>query len=131
MFSLFLIGIINSSFAQTSPPASPISRPTMAPTSDTIQAVHQLFSKHRTGGWIWTGVGAAFATRILIAGASESNASGTAVGTAVFGGIPAAIGVGKLTRFSEAKEAMVADYYQKTKRLPPYVQRRLKKKYFN
>jgi hypothetical protein len=103
----------------------------MAPTYDTIQAVHQLFSKHRTGGWIWTGVGAAFATRILIAGASESNASGTAVGTTVFGGIPAAIGVGKLTRFSEAKEAMVADYYQKTKRLPPYVQRRLKKKYFN
>jgi hypothetical protein len=103
----------------------------MAPASDTIQAVHQLFSKRRTGGWVWTGIGAAFATRILIAGASESNASGTLVGTAVLGGGPAAIGVGKLTRFSESKEAQVADYYQKTKRLPPYVQRRLKKKYFN
>jgi uncharacterized membrane protein YesL len=53
------------------------------------------------------------------------------VGTAVFGIMPATIGVGKLTRFSEAKEDMTVTFNQKTKCLPLYVQRRLKKKYFN
>lgn len=131
LFSLVSLSTLTTSLAQTPAPANQISRPTIAPISDTARAVHLLFNKRRTGGWIWTGIGAAFATRILIAGATEGNAGGTVVGTAVFGGVPAAIGVGKLTRFSESREAEVANYYQKTKHLPPYVQRRLKKKYFN
>jgi hypothetical protein len=131
LFVLLLFSTISQGYAQTTAPTSPVSRPVVAPASDTVRAVHYLFSQRRTGGWLWTGVGAAFAVRILIAGASDGNAGGTLVGTAVFGGIPAAIGIGKLTRFSEATEAQVADYYQKTKRLPPYVQRRLKRKYFN
>jgi hypothetical protein len=113
--------------AQATAPTAPTSKPT---SSDTIQAVHQVFSKHRTGGWIWTGIGAAFAARILVAGASDDNASGTLVGTAVFGGVPAGVGIGKLTRFSEAKEELAVADYQKNKRLPNYVQRRLKRKYF-
>ncbi|MGI4735366.1 MAG: hypothetical protein ACRYG7_09325 [Janthinobacterium lividum] len=131
LFALLLFSTITPSFAQTTAPASPVSRPVIAPVSDTVRAVHLLFSKRRTGGWIWTGIGAAFAARIIIAGAIDGNVGGALVGTAVLGGGPAAIGIGKLSRFSDTKEAQVTDDYQKTKRLPPYVQRRLKRKYFN
>jgi len=128
--ALLLGSTATGAFAQATPVA-PASKPAvLLSSSDTTQAIHRLFSKHRTGGWIWTGVGAAFAVRILTAGASAGNAGGTLVGTAVFGAMPAAIGVGKLTRFSEAKEDMTVAFYQKTKRLPPCVQRRLKKKNF-
>ncbi len=97
-----------------------------------MQAIHQLFSKHRTGGWLWTGVGAAFATRILVSSASEgfSNAGGTFVGTALLGGIPAGIGIGKLSRFSEGTEEQVVAMYQKSKLLPSNIKRRLKMKHF-
>jgi hypothetical protein len=44
-----------------------------------VQAVHRLFSKHRTGGIVWTIIGAAFAGRIAGASASGSgNGGGTA-----------------------------------------------------
>jgi hypothetical protein len=131
LFALLLFSTTFPSFAQTTTPASPVSRPVIAPVSDTVRAVHYLFSKRRTGGWVWTGIGAAFAARIITAGAIDGNLGGALVGTAVLGGGPAAIGISKLSRFSESKEAEVTAYYQKTKRLPPYVQRRLKKKYFN
>lgn len=129
--ALLLASTATGAFAQSTP-VVPVGKPVVVfSSSDTTQAIHQLFSKHRTGGWIWTAVGAAFTLRILTAGASAGNASGTVVGTGVFGVMPAAIGIGKLTRFSEAKEDMTVAFYQKTKLLPPYVQRRLKKKYFN
>jgi len=132
LFSLLLAGTATQSFAQATPPSSPVSRPaTFTPPSDTVLAVHQLFSKRRTGGWIWTGVGAAFAARILTAGAIDGNLGGALVGTAVLGGGPAAIGIGKLKRFSEGQEELVVANYQRSKILPPYVQHRLKKKYFN
>lgn len=132
LFSLLLFGSIAQVFAQTAAPISPVNPPaTSAAASDTIQAVHQIFSKHRTGGWVWTGIGAAFAARILTAGAIDGNVGGALVGTAVLGGGPAAIGIGKLSRFSEAKEELAIAEYQKTKHLPPYVQSRLKRKYFN
>lgn len=97
-----------------------------------MQAIHRLFSKHRTGGWLWTGVGAAFATRILVSSATEGfeNAGGTVIGTAVLGGIPAGIGIGKLSRFSEATEDQVVAMYQRNKLMPNNIKRRLKKKYF-
>jgi len=132
LFSLLLASTATQSFAQATPPASPASRPaSFTPASDTVLAVHKLFSKRRTGGWIWTGVGAAFAAQILTAGAIDGNVGGALVGTAVLGGGPAAIGIGKLKRFSEEQEEVVVDTYQRSKLLPPYVQHRLKKKYFN
>jgi len=98
-----------------------------------VQAIHRLYSKRRTGGWIWTGVGAAFTGRILGSSAAEgfSNAGGTVVGTLVLGGVPAAVGIGKLSRFSQNTEDQVVAMYQKTKMLPSTVQRRLKRKYFS
>ncbi len=122
--------------AQTVASASPIvprPNPLAATSSDTVQAIHRLYSKHRTGGWIWTGVGAAFAGRILGSSAAEgfSNAGGTVVGTLVLGGVPAAIGIGKLSRFSQSTEDQTVAMYQKTKLLPSTVKRRLKRKYFS
>jgi hypothetical protein len=121
--------------AQTTPSASATiarTNPTLVTSADTVQAIHRLFSKHRTGGWLWTGIGAAFATRILVTSATEgfANAGGTVVVTAVLGGIPAGIGIGKLSRFNEDTESQVVAMYQKSKLLPNNIKRRLKRKYF-
>lgn len=104
---------------------------------DTVQAMQHLFQKHRTGGWIWTAVGGAFALRVasVAAGSSAtdgfaSTAGGTVVGVGLFGGVPAGIGIGKLARFSKAKEEQTIQLYQKSGILPPYVTKRLKPKYF-
>lgn len=129
----FLSGTISMATAQTGPATSQ-ARPALAAATpaDTVQAIHRLFSKRRTGGWLWTGIGAAFAARILVSSAGEgfSNAGGTVVGTAVLGGVPAGIGLGKLSRFSEDTEAQVVAMYQKNKLLPTNIKRRLKRKHF-
>ena len=106
--------------------------------TDTVRAIHNMFSKHRTGGIIWTAIGSAFAVRIVSVAANSgatdgfsSTAAGTAVGVALFGGLPAGIGIGKLTRFGSTREKRIAGEYEAGKTLPTYVQHRLKKsKYF-
>ena len=106
--------------------------------TDTVRAVHSIFSKHRTGGWIWTAIGSAFAIRIASVASSSaatdgftSTPAGTAVGVGLFGGIPAAIGINKLARFSAGREKAVISEYEAGKALPHYIQRRLKKaRYF-
>ncbi|MET4075873.1 hypothetical protein [Hymenobacter sp. UYCo722] len=106
--------------------------------ADTVRAIHNMFSKHRTGGIIWTVIGSAFAIRIVTVAASSGatqgfsgTTAGTATGVALFGGIPAIISIGKLTRFSSAKEGSTVSAYEAGKVLPAYVQRRLKKsRYF-
>jgi hypothetical protein len=128
---LFFSAVAGAAAQSTTPAGSSGKSVVTFSGADTTRAIHTLFGKRRTGGFIWTGVGAAFAARILLAGASADNASGTLVGTVVLGGVPAAIGVGKLTRFSESKEEQTVAFYEKTKHLPPYVKRRLKRKYFN
>ena len=110
---------------------------TSASRADTVQAIHQLFSKHRTGGVIWSAIGAAFTVRIItVASTNNSDAAsgtvaGTAVGVGVFGGVPAGIGVGKLLRFSNMRETEAVTACEQGKTLPKYVQHRLKSKYFN
>ncbi|MBC6612486.1 hypothetical protein H8B15_16300 [Hymenobacter sp. BT507] len=112
------------------PPTASFSR------SDTVRAVQRVFSSHRTGGWIWTAVGGLFAVRIAsVAATSSSDAwagstGGTVVGIAVLGGVPAGIGVGKLTRFSQQKEEQTVVLYQQSGILPPYIRKRLKPKFF-
>ena len=124
--------------AQAQQAAAPASAPvTSASRADTVQAIHQLFRKHRTGGVIWSTIGAAFAVRIItVASTSNSDAAsgtaaGTAVGVGIFGGVPAGIGVGKLLRFSTGRETDAVTACEQGKTLPTYVQRRLKSKYFN
>jgi len=105
--------------------------------ADTTQAVHTLFNKHRTGGWIWTAIGSAFALRVVSvasnAGATQGftgTPAGTVVGVGIFGGLPVAIGIGKLVRFSKTKEEQTVALYEKSNILPPYVKWRLKPRYF-
>ncbi|RPD47131.1 hypothetical protein DNI29_13365 [Hymenobacter sediminis] len=126
--ALLFLGVSASASAQQVP-AFPL---------DTVQAMQRMFHKHRTGGWIWTAVGSVFAVRIasVAAGSSAtdgfaSTAGGTVVGVGLFGGVPAGIGIGKLTRFSKAKEQQTIELYQKSGILPPYVRKRLKPKYFS
>ncbi|WP_022824351.1 hypothetical protein [Hymenobacter norwichensis] len=124
-----------AAFAQQPAPESSAitTTPFIVTKADTAQAVRVLFAKRRTGGWVWTTVGAVAAVRIATASASGDtggNASGAFVGATVVGGIPAGIGIGKLTRFSKAKEDAVLTVYSQSKTLPPYVSRRLKSKYF-
>ncbi|GAB3578948.1 hypothetical protein [Hymenobacter daeguensis] len=127
---LFVLGLMLStgihSYAQQSASTG------AALHADTVQAVHRMFGKHRTGGIVWTIIGAAFAGRIAGASAGGSgNGSGTVVGIVALGGIPAGIGVGKLVRFSAGREDAAISAYEQGKALPHYVQRRLKKaKYF-
>ncbi|UOQ97363.1 hypothetical protein MUN81_19265 [Hymenobacter sp. 5317J-9] len=124
-----LFGLVFSAHAQQ--PAGP---ETMRTHADTVQALHNLFGKHRTGGIIWSGIGAAVAVRVATASASGDgggNAGGTAVGIGVLGGVPALIGVGKLLRFSSSREAAAIAAYDAGKALPRYVQKRLVTKYFS
>ncbi|MBD2721502.1 hypothetical protein [Hymenobacter armeniacus] len=117
--------------AHSQQPAGP---ETMRTHADTVQALHNLFRKHRTGGVVWTGIGAAVAGRVAIASASGDsggNGGGTAVGIGVLGGVPAAIGVGKLLRFSGSREAAAIAAYDAGKPLPRYVRQRLATKYFS
>ncbi|WP_187632061.1 hypothetical protein [Hymenobacter lutimineralis] len=118
------------------PHAAPAPRPA-ATHADTVQALHHLFAKHRTGGWIWTTIGGLFAVRIATvaaasssSGSLSSNTGGTIVGIGLFGGVPAGIGIGKLARFSKANEEQTVVLYDKAGILPPYVRTRLRKKYF-
>ena len=129
--SLFLLSTSTWCFGQQQPVANtplPVTTPRI--TRDTAQAVRTLFSKRRTGGVIWTLIGAAFAGRIIGAGIADGNAGGTVVGVAVLGGVPAGIGISKLSRFSNSKEEEALSEYSKTKKLPRYVSKRLKNKYF-
>lgn len=104
--------------------------------ADTVRPVQRVFSKHRTGGWIWTAAGGILAGRVAsVAINDNSNApsgstGGTIIGLAVFGGVPVSIGVGKLTRFSYAKEEQVMALYEKSGILPRYISKRLKTKHF-
>lgn len=128
-----------SAAAQTADGAATVAKPAASTPShaDTVRAVQRLFQRHRTGGLIWTGIGSAFALRVVsvaasssVSGSFSSSPGGTIVGVAILGGIPASVGVGKLTRFSKAREEQTVALYDKSNILPPYVRKRLKQKHF-
>jgi hypothetical protein len=94
LVALLLCSLSSKASAQIVPTPTPSSK------QDTIQAVRTVFQKHRTGGWIWTAVGGAFALRIVSVAASSSTdgftgtTGGTVVGVGLLGGVPAGIGIG-------------------------------------
>ena len=133
---LLLFGMYTYASAQTS--TAPITTAAIAPVTaisaaDTIQAVHQLFKKRRTGGGVWVTIGAAFTGRIIgsLLTSSGGNGGGAIFSIVLFGGGPAAIGFGKLSRFSATREAQVLSTYEQTKNLPVEIRNRLTPKYFN
>ena len=52
-----VLGLALPAFAQQPVPTATLSR------AESMQAVHRLFSKHRTGGIVWTIIGAATGRR--------------------------------------------------------------------
>jgi uncharacterized protein YcfJ len=131
---LFILLLSGSCWQRAAAQTPVLGAVTTAPPvrSDTVAAVQRLFSARRTGGIIWSVIGAAFTGRILGASIGDgfNNAGSTVVGIAVFGGIPGGIGIGKLSRFSRATEEAVVTNYQQRHQLPPYVLKRLKRKFF-
>ncbi len=116
--------------AQQAPVTVPVQASTNAvyTQADTVQAIHSMYRRHRTGGRIWSGIGAFFTARILTAAVTSGESGGVVPGIILFGGVPGGIGVGKLARFGVAREAEVISAYEQGKALPQPVQRRLKKK---
>lgn len=101
--------------------------------ADSAVAVRNLFHQRRNGGAVFTAIGSAF-TLAILRGATSADASGNAAGAvtsiAVLGGLPAGLGIGKLARFSHAREKEVLQAYAQGKPLPKAIRRRLKRKHF-
>lgn len=116
--------------------------PTQFSHADTVRALHNLFKSRRsTGGWLVGG--SAFLTAFTgvgtLADNNGKNCGGyfcpDAVGSALIIGIgtaPAWIpGSISLIRFNKKKEIAVTEEYEKTGKLPSYVQRKLAGRFYN
>jgi hypothetical protein len=148
---LLLLGLSLASgpvLAQTTPLPRPVAPAgsAFAPAtgqSDTIYAVRHLFERRRLGGKKWLFVslsGVLGVTRVLLnpntttvnGYQTKSEVDGQAA--AVFGvgflGLPVAVGLSKLTRFSEKRENEVISTYTTSHRLPGTISRRLRRKGF-
>lgn len=135
--SLFL-----STAALAQQPAAPGRSELSVGRRDTLRAVRNLFERRRTGGRRWlyvTGGGMLAVTRALLNAGSTTNGvrttsemrgpeTATAFGLLV--GLPAAIGVGKLVRFSDKREEAMTVPYTVGQPLPRAIARRLRKKDF-
>jgi hypothetical protein len=140
LFLLFSFCFATTVLAQQRP-ALGHTEPT-AGRRDTLRAVRNLFERRRAGGRRWlyvTGGGVLAVTRALISSNSTtsgvqttSEVGGSEVATA-FGllvGLPAAIGVGKLVRFSDKREEAITVPYTIGQPLPRPIARRLRRKDF-
>ena len=117
--------------------------PTQFTHADTVRALHNLFKNRRsTGGWLVGG--SAFFTAFTGVGTLVDNNNGKncggsfcpdAVGYALIVGLgttPAWIpGTIFLIRFNKRKEIAVTKEYEKTKKLPLYVQQRLAGRFYD
>lgn len=141
-------GLYTTTQAQTAPPVTPPSG--TGPTTelsqgrrDTLGAIGSMYQRHRRGGKVWLGIGAGgllALARVLaspntttingVQTSSEVDGSAVAVVGGLFVGLPAIIGVAKVTGFSEAKENEVDRAYRSGQPLPRSVARKLKKKDF-
>ena len=138
----------SSAWAQTAlppRPAAPVSSAFAPRTgqSDTIYAVRHLFERRRQGGKKWLFVslsGVLGVTRVLLnpntttvngyQTKSEVDGGAAAVFGVGFLGLPVAVGLSKLTRFSEKREDAIISGYAASHRLPGAIGRRLRRKDF-
>lgn len=148
---LLLLGLALASgsvLAQNSPlprPAAPVSSVFASRTgqSDTIYAIRHLYERRRLGGKKWLFVslsGVLGVTRVLLnpntttvngyQTKSEIDGQAAAVFGVGFLGLPVAVGLSKLTRFSEKQESKVIDAYTASHKLPSTITRRLRRKDF-
>jgi hypothetical protein len=148
---LLLLGLALASgsvLAQNAPlprPAAPVSSAFAPRTgqSDTIYAIRHLYERRRLGGKKWLFVslsGVLGVTRVLLSPntttvngyqtKSEIDGQAAAVFGVGFLGLPVAVGLSKLTRFSEKHEEEVISTYATSHRLPSTISRRLRSKDF-
>jgi hypothetical protein len=144
--TLLLLLLTTTVVAQTAAPSTDSSSVVGAPPqfthADTLRALHNLFKhKRRFGGWS-IGGSAFFTTLTGVGTLADNNGKGCggyfcpdAVTLALFIGIvtsPAWIsGSINLIRFNERKEVAEMEKYEKTRKLPRYLQRRLAGRFLN
>ena len=133
--------------AQTTPAAPAATPPARFELTqgrrDTLGALTSLFQRRRRGGKVWVGIGAAGLLVPLRVAANpnttttngvrtntESNGGAVAVVALTFVGIPAAVGIGKLARFSEKREDELDRAYRSGQPLPRAIARRLTREDF-
>ena len=94
--------------------------------ADTVNALHRLFAKRRSGAQFNTGTTSyIFLLPSIALLALESNPAGVLVVGASMG-----IGIGKAIRFSPKKETALIAAYQNNQPLPSKMRKRLKQKFF-
>jgi hypothetical protein len=140
LFLLFSFYLATTVLAQQQP--APGHTELTAGRRDTLRAVRNLFERRRTGGRRWlyaSGGGVLAVTRALISANSTTNgvrttsevkASDVATLFGVVVGLPAAIGIGKLVRFSDKREEAITVPYATGQPLPRRIARRLRRKDF-
>ena len=96
-------------------------------------AVIHMFKKHHTGGGIWLGAGAFFAGLLATQVGSHTSSSGgtytvqvSPLGYVAFIGLPAVIGISKLTRFGNESLYKAFIEYDKTGTFPGNVATRVR-----
>ncbi|MBF9220619.1 hypothetical protein [Hymenobacter ruricola] len=100
---------------------------------DTVFAVHKLFREKRGSGESWTATGLT-ATAGTASGnplyASPKPNGGDVAAAAVAGGVPLAVGLLQMGRYSEAREAEALKLYAEGWGLPPDIRSKLKRRHF-
>lgn len=142
--SLFFADVL----AQTRPPApaAPLvaARVVSMGHRDTVAAVNQLFERRRRGGrrWMLVAIAGGTAAVLSIRGTNSTTntpagpittSTGLAGGAAAltllaYTGIPAVVGVSKLSRFDERHQQAVIKFYNAGQPLPRYIGQRLRRK---
>lgn len=146
LFLAVLVFSTGATLAQTAPGPAPTASAAFAPPtgrSDTIYAVQHLFERRQRGGrnWLYFSVsGLLGVVRVLVSPTtttvngyqtkSEIDGGAAAVFGVGFLGLPVAIGVGKLVRFSDKRETEIINAYAATHQLPHAISRRLRRKDF-
>ncbi|MBD2766938.1 hypothetical protein IC235_03410 [Hymenobacter sp. BT664] len=96
-------------------------------TDKEARATIHMFGRKQTGGAFWLVGGAAVLGFITSQTGTRTNSSGTTtfevspLGYLVFGGLPAAISIGKFARFSNGELYKVLLDYDKTHTFPGYI----------
>ncbi|MBD2720994.1 hypothetical protein [Hymenobacter armeniacus] len=110
------------------------SMPGLAQGRDTVFAVHKLFREKRGSGEGWTATGltatAGTAVGNPLYAAPQPNGSDVA-SAAVLGGVPLAVGLLQLGRYSPAREAEVLKLYAEGWGLPRDIRRKLRRRHFH
>ena len=107
--------------------------PSFGQGRDTAFAVHKLFRQKRGSGEGWTTAGLTSTAGTAVGNPlytpPQPDAS-TVAATALAGGVPLALGLLQMGRYSTEREAQVLKLYAEGWGLPPDIRHRLKRRHF-